>query len=188
MEKFTQEQLLAQREEVIGLLRSTNRKGIETLIKFLDASKYFFCWGSQKHHKYVGGLAEHSLQVCRIALEENNGKCDESNIIIAALLHDICKVYYDFPEERGYFGHGTKSVQILEDYLNFELTDEEWRAIRFHMGSKSHLRDEKLSKQYDLAKKEHLWHLIHTSDCLSCGNYSKSMRGLVKGIISTFDL
>ena len=89
MEKFTQEQLLAQREEIIGLLRSTNRKGIETLIKFLDASKYFFCWGSQKHHKYIGGLAEHSLQVCRIALEENNGECDESNIIIGGELFGL---------------------------------------------------------------------------------------------------
>ena len=38
------------------------------------------------------------------------------------------------------------------------------------------------------AQDEELWHLVHTSDCLSCGNYSKSMRGLVKGIISTFNL
>lgn len=188
MEKFTQEELLAQREEIIKLLRSTNRKGIETLIKFLDVSKYFFCWGSQNHHKYTGGLAEHSLQVCKIALEENDGTCDENSIIIAALLHDICKVHYDFPEERGYFGHGTKSVQILEDYLNFYITEEEWRAIRFHMGSKTNLRDKELSKQYSIAQKEQLWYLIHTSDCLSCGNYSKSMRGLVKGIISTFNL
>jgi predicted Zn-ribbon and HTH transcriptional regulator len=75
-----------------------------------------------------------------------------------------------------------------QDYLNFYLTEEEWRAIRFHMGSKTNLRDKELSKQYSIAQKEQLWYLIHTSDCLSCGNYSKSMRGLVKGIISTFNL
>ena len=64
MEKFTQEELLQQREEIINLLRSTKRDGIERLIKFLDKSQYFFCWGSFRHHKYVGGRAEHSLQVC----------------------------------------------------------------------------------------------------------------------------
>ena len=188
MEKFTQEELLQQRETIINLLRSTNRDGIERLIKFLDKSQYFFCWGSFKHHKYAGGLAEHSLQVCKIALEERKGKCDTNSIIIASLLHDICKVNYDFPVERGYYGHGTKSVQILEDYLDFKLTDEEWRAIRFHMGSKSYLRDENMAKEFKKAQDEELWYLIHTSDCLSCGNYSKSMRGLVKGIISTFNL
>ena len=184
MEKFTREQLLKQREEIISLLRSTKRDGIEQLIKFLDKSQYFFCWGSYKHHTYVGGLAEHSLQVCKIALEENNGKCDPNSIIIAALLHDICKVNYEFPEEKGYYGHGTKSVQILEDYLGFKLTDEEWRAIRFHMGSKAFLRDENIEREFSKAKNEELWYLVHTSDCLSCGNYPKVMRSTVKGIIS----
>jgi predicted HD phosphohydrolase len=154
MEKFTQEELLKQREEIIELLRSTNREGIETLIKFLDKSKYFFCWGSFRHHEYVGGLAEHSLQVCKIALDEWKGGCEKDSIIIASLLHDICKVMYEFPEERGYYGHGSKSVQILEDYLNFKLTDEEWRAIRFHMGSKSYLRNEELAHEYEKAQKE----------------------------------
>ena len=34
MEKFTQEELLQQRETIINLLRSTNRDGVERLIKF----------------------------------------------------------------------------------------------------------------------------------------------------------
>ena len=54
MDKFTQEELLKQREEIITLLRSTNREGIDTLIKFLDKSKYFFCWGSFKHISMLG--------------------------------------------------------------------------------------------------------------------------------------
>jgi predicted HD phosphohydrolase len=188
MEKFTKEELLAQREEIINLLRSTKREGIETVIKFLDKSKYFFSWGSYKHHKYVGGLAEHSLEVCKIALEENNGLCDTNSIIIASLFHDLCKVYYEFPEELGYYGHGRKSALILEDYLNFKLSDEEWRAIRFHMGSKSRRYDEDTIREYEIARTEKLWELIHTSDCLSCGNYSKSMRPLVKGVMNLFNL
>lgn len=187
MEKFTRDELLKQREEIINLLRSTNRKGVDVLIKFLDKSKYFFSWGSFKHHKYVGGLAEHSLEVCKIALEENKN-CDPNSIIIAALLHDLCKVYYEFPVEGDYNGHGTKSVKILTNYLNFELTDEEWRAIRFHMGSKCYLSDDYTAQQYEIAQTEELWELIHTSDCLSCGNYPKFMRSTVKGIMSALNL
>ena len=48
MEKFTREELLKQREEIVTLLRSTNREGIDTLIKFLDKSKYFLL---HKHTK-----------------------------------------------------------------------------------------------------------------------------------------
>jgi predicted HD phosphohydrolase len=188
MEKFTQEEILSQREEIISLLRSTNRDGIEKLIKFLDKSSYFFCWGSYRHHKYKGGLAEHSLQVCKIALDESSENCDRNSIIIASLLHDICKVMYEFPPERGYYGHGSKSVQIICDYLNFKLTDEEWRAIRFHMGSKAYLNNEELVEEYTKAQNEELWHLVHTSDCLSCGNYPKFMRPMVKNIISTLNL
>lgn len=188
MDKFTREEILEQRQKIIDLLRSTNRCGIETLIKFLDKSKFFFCWGSFRHHKYVGGLAEHSLEVCKIALEENDGSVDRDSIIIASILHDMCKVMYDFPPEKGYYGHGSKSVQIIEDYVGFKLTDEEWRAIRFHMGSKSSRYDEETAKEYNIAKSEKLWELIHTSDCLSCGNYSKSMRPIVKGVMSLFNL
>lgn len=128
------------------------------------------------------------MQVCRIALEERKEDTDPNSIIIAALLHDLCKVNYEFPEERGYYGHGTKSVQILEDFLNFELTDEEWRAIRFHMGSKSYLRDEETAKEFNKAQNEELWNLIHISDCLSCGNYPKFMRSTVKNIITALNL
>jgi predicted HD phosphohydrolase len=136
----------------------------------------------------VGGLAEHSLEVCKIALEENDGSVDRDSIIIASILHDMCKVMYDFPPEKGYYGHGSKSVQIIEDYVGFKLTDEEWRAIRFHMGSKSRRYDEDTIREYEIARTEKLWELIHTSDCLSCGHYPKSMRSTVKSIMTLFNL
>ena len=187
MEKYTQEKLAEQREEIIDLLRSTNRKGIDTLIKFLDESKYFFCWGSKRHHKYIGGLAEHSLGVCKIALSENK-TCRRDSIIISTLLHDICKVSYNFPPEKEYYGHGTKSVCIIEDYLGFKLTDEEWRAIRFHMGRRSIPKDSKEKEQFEIAQTEELWALVHTSDCLDCGQYPKDMYSIVKNVINLLKL
>jgi hypothetical protein len=47
MDKFTQEELLEQRAKIIELLRSTNRDGIENLIKF------FFKKGIDKPKIYV---------------------------------------------------------------------------------------------------------------------------------------
>jgi hypothetical protein len=190
MDKFTQEELLEQRAKIIELLRSTNRDGIENLIKFLDKSKYFFCWGSFRHHKYVGGLAEHSLEVYNVA-KENNKNCNVDSIIIASLLHDLCKTQYKFPVEvYEYFseGHGTKSVKIIEDYIGFKLTEEERRAIRFHMGSKCYLPTEEEKRNYDIARKEELWELVHSGDCISCGHYPKFMHSTVKSVIKAFKL
>lgn len=185
MDKFTQKELLSQRQVIIDLLRSTKRDGIEILIKFLDKSKYFFCWGSFKHHKYVGGLAEHSLEVCNYSLD-NNIECSRDSIIIASLLHDICKVNYEFPKETGtYFskGHGSKSVRIIEEYIGFKLTNEERRAIRFHMGSKSFLKDNIEAEEYLKARNEELWELVHSGDCISCGHYPKFLHNTVRDVI-----
>lgn len=190
MEKFTQDELLAQRSEIINLLRSTNRDGIDKLINFLDKSKYFFCWGSFRHHKYVGGLAEHSLEVYKNAIMHNKN-CDKNSIIISSLMHDLCKVSYDFPKEtKEYFskGHGTKSIRILEDYIGFTLTDSERRAIRYHMGSKCYLPTDADKIEYEKATNEELWELIHEGDCISCGHYPEFMHSTVKTIIKTFKL
>ena len=189
MKKFTQDELLTQRAKIIELLRSTKRENIELLIKFLDKSKYFFCYGSFRHHTYVGGLAEHSLEILNNAIEHNKNSPIES-IIIASLMHDLCKVSYVFPDElQEYFrGHGTKSVRILEDYIGFKLTDEERRAIRFHMGSKCNLTTERDKLEYKQAQKEELWELIHIGDCISCGYFPKFMHSTIKGVIKSLKL
>ena len=190
MTNFKNDKISLQREKIIKLLRSTKRKGIETLIRFMDESNYFNCWGSFRHHKYNGGLAEHSLEVYDAALS-NNSNCDKNSIIIASILHDLCKVQYDFPKETGdYFtkGHGTKSVRIIEDYIGLKLTDEERRAIRFHMGCKSKIKDEEELKEYTKARDEELWELIHSGDCISCGNYPKTLHSVVRNVISFLGL
>lgn len=184
MDKFSKNELYRQREEIVKLLKTTGRKDIDKLIKFLDKSNFFYSYGSYRHHKYVGGLAEHSLGVCKIALEENKS-CERNSIIISALLHDICKVRYDFPKI--YSGHGSKSISIIEDYVGFELTGEERRAIRFHMGKSRHLSASEI-EEFNKAQTEELWYLIHTSDCLDCGNYPKTLRGPIKSFMSLLGL
>lgn len=152
------------RKSFIELLSSTNREGIDCVIEELDKLGFFKAPASTKFHlNCEGGLVQHSLNVCNIALDlrELIIKRDESlrnflpedSVIIASLLHDVCKadiykptikkqknsrgVWRDLP---GYdvdysnfpLGHGEKSVIMLLQY-GLKLTNDEIMAIRWHM-------------------------------------------------------
>ena len=57
------------KKEIIELLRSTERPGIENVITWLDTTPSFFvASGARIHHdNVVGGLAYHSLKVFKLA-------------------------------------------------------------------------------------------------------------------------
>ena len=184
---LTDEQIQKNRQEIINYLQSTGRDGINRLIDFLNESGYFYLYGSFKHHTYKGGLAEHSLEVLRYALK-NNVNCRKDSIIICAITHDLCKAKYTFPEGVIFRGHGSKSVDIIEKFLNIHLTYSERNAIRFHMGSRSYLRNNEDKKRYKDAKRSRLWELIHVGDCISAGRYPTPLHGLVKKVIQIGNL
>lgn len=175
---LTDDEIKENKERVISLLKSTNREGIDKVINFLYKSGYFYLYGSFRHHKYKGGMAEHSLGVYDLAKKFNNG-CDENSIIICSLLHDICKTKYKFPEGVEYHGHGSKSVAILEDFLGFKLTDEERRAIRFHMKGNPEKYMLEEGEEYTKAKKENLRNLIYKSDKIDAGRYTGLMQKIM---------
>lgn len=150
--------------EYISLLKSTNRKNIDAVINWLENKSDFFYAPSSTayhgNHKY--GLLMHSMNVYKLANEIYNTiktlKPDVSisseNIIISALLHDICKCNFykektkyrktDFggwEEYQGYevqdafpYGHGEKSVLFLQ-MLGLEMELQDILAIRWHMGA-----------------------------------------------------
>ena len=144
------------KEQIINLLQSTNREGMDKLIDFLEKSDFFKAPASTRFHgNHEGGLAEHSFKVYEILKEKVNFlKMDvpEDTIIISALLHDICKTNYykiDYKNAKNSlgvwekvpyytvedtipYGHGEKSVMMLTEYI--KLTNEEKYAIRWHMG------------------------------------------------------
>ena len=144
------------KEEVLKLLKSTNREGMDGLIEFLEKSDFFKAPASTRFHgDHEGGLVEHSYKVYEILKKKITfEKLDvpEDTIIIAGLLHDICKTnfykvdyrnaknalgvwekvpYYTVDDTIPY-GHGEKSVMMLTEYIR--LTNEEKYAIRWHMG------------------------------------------------------
>lgn len=136
-----------------------HRPGSEEFLKWLESTDFFAAPASTKYHScHEGGLVEHSeLVYWRLVkqVKELLGVQTYSyeTIAICGLLHDVCKAnfykattrnvkneqtgqwekqpYYAV-EEKFPFGHGEKSVFLIERFM--KLTPEEAVAIRFHMG------------------------------------------------------
>lgn len=155
---------IALKEQFCTLLRSTNRKGVDNVLAELDRLGFFEAPASSAYHLNVpGGLVLHSLNVCAAARSIYAMACamkpsrmanlPENSVIVASLLHDVCKAEIYKPttkrkklpsgewvDEPGYtldysnlpLGHGEKSViRLLR--MGLDLTDEEIAAIRWHM-------------------------------------------------------
>ena len=152
--------------EFISLLKSTGREGIDDLIDMLDDGKmrFFTAPASVNHHlNSDGGLLQHSLNTCKAGLKlremvislkpELEHKLSRESVIVATLLHDICKadIYvptlkkrkgedglwrevesYDINYRNFPMGHGEKSA-MLALMSGMEIYDDELLAIRWHM-------------------------------------------------------
>ncbi len=134
--------------------KAITRQGSNELLEWLKTTDFFTAPASTKFHSaYEGGLVEHSLNVYRVLINHyNNGQPDES-MAICALLHDLCKAefykinfrnvkneetgkwekmpYYVI-EDKYPFGHGEKSVFLIERFMKLKI--DEAIAIRWHMG------------------------------------------------------
>lgn len=154
------------KNEFVELLYSTGREGMDEVILQLEELGFFQAPASSKFHlNHEGGLLEHSLNVCKIGLmlrdqmlllkPELEESLNKESVIIASLLHDLCKAdiyqkcvrkrknrlgqwvdyetyeldYSDFP-----LGHGEKSVIVLLR-MGLDLSDDEIMAIRWHMSA-----------------------------------------------------
>lgn len=158
------------RNEIISLLCETKREGVKNVLLYLDESDFYEAPSSiYRHHNWRGGLAEYCLGVCKTALANGEGLPRDS-IIIAGLLHDICKANKLYYDENGNIqhrqnhihGHGYRSVKILEK-CGLMLTNDERRAIRWHMGG-HHVLDKNEAEDFRIARQSKLWKVIHESD------------------------
>lgn len=159
-------QMKQNRSEFVELLYSTGREGMDEVIGQLEELGFFQAPASSKFHlNHEGGLLEHSLNVCKVGLmlreqmlllkPDLEESLNKESVIIASLLHDICKAdiyqkcirkrkdrlgqwvdyetyeldYSDFP-----LGHGEKSVIVLLR-MGLDLSDDEIMAIRWHMSA-----------------------------------------------------
>ncbi|MCH3962670.1 MAG: HD domain-containing protein [Clostridium sp.] len=169
--------------KIIDLLINTNRKGIERVIKYMEDSDFFEAPASTRYHgNYKGGLAEHSLNVYEIFKKKNveyDFGLSDDTVKITALLHDICKtnfytvssrnmkkegkwvkVPYYAVDDQAPFGHGEKSVIILQQFI--KLGREEVIIIRWHMGGYEPSQNyNSISKAWNICK---AGVALHTAD------------------------
>jgi len=190
----------ANKEEIARLLASTERDGVDETIEYLEEVGFFHAPASAAHHLAVeGGLAQHSLNTCRAALAIWEGMkaldpgleyaVKRDNIIIASLLHDVCKSnsYQRSPRKRkndlgqdetymGFkavdsplpIGHGEKSLIMLLYNTSLCLTDEEMLAIRWHMGPWGlNFNSGEECRLYDGANDRPLVPIIYAADLLA---------------------
>ena len=86
----------------IERLLSTRREGMENVVSNLERLRFFTAPASTKFHLSIpGGLMLHSWNVCNTALmlrdqmvlmkPELQEKLPVESVIIASLLHDVCK-------------------------------------------------------------------------------------------------
>ena len=85
--ELTEEDIKKNHDEIISLLRSTEREGVEKLIEYLDENNYFtYAASKSRHDSFYGGLAHHSLmdyrEAMRIYENEKNGVAKDVDPII----------------------------------------------------------------------------------------------------------
>lgn len=151
------------KEEFIRIYQENiRREGAEALLDYLKGSDFFTAPASTRFHMAIeGGLCRHSINVYNrlvtlVTAEYGadwQSKVSAESVAICGLLHDLCKIdmyttefrnvkkadgtwdkvpYYTVDEKLPY-GHGEKSVYIINGFLR--LTREEAMAINWHMGS-----------------------------------------------------
>lgn len=134
---------------------NVSRKGSEKLLEWICSTDFFEAPASTRFHAaYEGGLVDHSMNVYNVMINKHfDPETDDvESFTIVSLLHDLCKAgfyeismrnvknadgqwekvpYYTI-EDKFPYGHGEKSVYLIERFMR--LKTEEAMAIRWHMG------------------------------------------------------
>lgn len=81
--ELSDKQIDINKKEILRLLVSTQREGVERVIDYMYSSGFFTIPSSiDRHHCWNGGLAEHSLNVCKIALSKGEGSLPKDSTIV----------------------------------------------------------------------------------------------------------
>ncbi len=146
---------MTNKEKFIQIFKENiKREGSGELLSWLEKTDFFTAPASTKFHLCEeGGLCEHSINVYECLAERHGNEHSAESIAIVSLLHDLCKAqfykmsmrnqkneqtgqwervpYYQV-EDKFPFGHGEKSVFLIERFMRLKV--EEAIAIRWHMG------------------------------------------------------
>ena len=149
---------MTNKEQIISLLQSVKRPGMDAVIGYIEDSNYFTVNCHGHHFIGKGGVAEHSLEVYKFMKNNNPLNLPEDSIIILALCHDLGKCDKASRQFRGRGMHDMRSLLTLE-YCGLELNDNERKGILNHSG-KDYLNP--------------LYILLGLGDCFSTGMWKVS--------------
>lgn len=183
-----EDETMTAKEEFIKIYtENITRKGSAELLEWIQKTDFFTAPASTKYHcACENGLVMHSVSVFNTLVEKHFDEESDSmeSFAICALLHDLCKaqfykvssrnvkneetgqwekVPYYAIEDTFPYGHGEKSVFLIERFMRLKL--DEAMAIRWHMGGFDDNNGMYVSKAYDkypLAVKLHLADLEST--------------------------
>ena len=154
----------------------SDRPGAADLMKWMEKMQFENCPASAGHHLNIpGGWCIHSVNVAMNASDLCNlpafAGVDPKEAIVAALLHDLCKLgkYHAGDDGKYHYrdfrmmGHGEESVILALQYI--KLSRNEMLAIRWHMGAYTGERNwNTLSSAYDSCP---LAMLLHFADMMA---------------------
>ncbi len=174
--------MMTAKDEFVKIFtENIKRAGSQELLNWLMNTDFFTAPASTKFHcACENGLVMHSVSVFNTMMEKHfeEGVDEIESFAISALLHDICKAeFYKVStrnvkneltgqwekqpfyaiEDKFPFGHGEKSVFLIERFMRLKL--DEAMAIRWHMGSFDDPNGYTVSQAYEkypLAVKLHL--------------------------------
>lgn len=166
---LTTAQITENRDKIVMLLAGTNRANMDALLNYMLNGEFFLSPGSTRYHGcYAGGLAKHSLNVYDLLSSLNQLyqlACPQESVVIAALLHDLCKMgaYLGTCNPYTYNrsnpkGHAELSIQRVKQFIS--LTPLEDMMIRYHMGVYGLIEFDPEKGEYPLRGEAmaHAWH------------------------------
>lgn len=132
-----------------GLLNTIRNPHLKSLIQHFLADKLFLDLfmrvpaAKNFHHSYLGGLLEHTLGVCRLAISTapHYPELDPELLLAGAFLHDIgkvkelkCEPQIDYSDQGRLLGHLVLGVGMLEEKITVIKSFPEDLALRLkHM-------------------------------------------------------
>ena len=160
-------------EKFESLLQSVKREGIDNLLAFIRKSDFYTAPASTRYHScHEGGLLEHTLNVydrlmnkCKDTLWHERTVIKNENIVISALLHDICKTYFygtELKNKKVYKETGSKSDSNgrydWETVPSYTIDDK----IPYGHGEKSVMMVEEFIKLEPVERYAIRWHMGFT--------------------------
>lgn len=117
------------RSQILSLLGSIKRPGMDALLDFINSSNYFEANCNGHHFIGKGGMAQHSMEVYTHMKEHNVFGLSQDSLILCAFTHDLGKTSQ---ARRSFTGrHDQRSLKVLQS-CGVQLSEAEKTAILNH--------------------------------------------------------